>query len=84
MRISTEFRNTNQPANTGEDFKLLLGIFLFLAAVAVMTVLVLMPLPGFIIKTILIYTLVFMGLGVILVAAINRIMDQRPGHTGGG
>ena len=84
MRISTEFRNTNQPANTGEDFKLLLGIFLFLAAVAVMTVLVLMPLPGFIIKTILIYTLVFMGLGVILVAAINRIMEQQPGHTGGG
>ncbi len=84
MRISSEFRNTNQPANTGEDFKLLLGGVLFLAAVAVMAVLVLMPIPGYIIKTMLIYTLGFMGLGLILAVAINHIMGQRARHLGGG
>ncbi len=63
---------------------LLLGGCLFLAAAAVITVLALRPLHGYIIKTILTYTLIFMGLGLILATAINRIMDQQPGHSGGG
>lgn len=84
MRISSEFQNKNQPAARGVDFKLLLGGFFFLTAIAVMTVLTLMPLPGFIVKIMMVYTLVFMGMGLILAVAVDRIMEQRSNSSGGG